>query len=575
MSDYVQQSFIGGMNLLAEDTRIASNQYRIGYNLRNRNDVLEPVLSSALDTAAPVGLKQELITFGEYIILFVAGKAYYRHHTATGWKQITGFSMSTTAPRLWTQEVPLATTNYLRSGILQTGETDSSKIQPNAGIILGNIAAAFAGNLPGLVVQDNINQPKFIYLDSTGYPVCRVTQKIDQWSQGTGPSYTDDAREYVPIGNAMAWVDGILYIVSQDFTRIYRSVSGRPLDFMVAVDASGDAAGTADDTAYSVGVSGISCLREMSNSTLFVGASNANFMVSKNMTQNAPTIFGEYTFIRTFLFNATCLSDRVILDSIGDTRFIDLTGVRSFNAIRQEQNEGRNSAFTSTIQDAFNGIVQDAAYCAAILYDNYELYAVNTIFGPAIAVYDTINQCWSSFDVQQTGGKRVKMLAKIELSIQRLFAVTEDNQLYTLYIGPSYDVPKVRPISASSGLTKDERGYGVDLKGEIKLTALRCVFNKITEDCTVVATPFVNNRLTSAAAQTKLIDYSAPVTTVTGELPDINTQLSNILFTFPNCGQGWKAFCQITWTDGVLTQFSYSFNDLTPANPLISQGNTR
>jgi hypothetical protein len=50
MSNYIQQSFNGGMNLLTHDTRIKSNEYRLGFNVRNRFDILEQVSDSVLDT---------------------------------------------------------------------------------------------------------------------------------------------------------------------------------------------------------------------------------------------------------------------------------------------------------------------------------------------------------------------------------------------------------------------------------------------------------------------------------------------------------------------------------------------
>lgn len=588
MSEFKQESFIGGMNLLADDTRLPSNQYRIGFNVRNRYDVLQTVPIGVKDTAAPTGIKQELTTFGNFIVLFVAGYAYYRHYTATGWTQIPGFKMSIDAPRYWTCVIPLATTNYGRiappitdtTGAPITGTSNaqqSIKLTP----ISDAAASAFAGNDPGLLVQDNLNQPQFIYIDpNTGYPTVRTTQTYAQWyiHYTTDLVIDVDRREYVPIGNTMAWVDGVLYITSQDFNFIYRSVSGRPLDFVVNVGTDGGPGGDATTTSYSVGVGGISCLRQMSTSGLFVSASNANFIVSKNTENNAPKLFGEYTFIRTFLFNATCLSDRVIFDTLGDTRFIDLTGVRSFNAIEQEQNEGRNSVFTNTIAKAFQNIVQDPRAAAGILYDNYELYGVNTIFGPAIAVYDTLSKCWSSFDLSQTGGSKIKIFAKIELTIQRLYAVTEDNELYTLYAGTTNALSSIRTPSACSNNVKDERGYNIGNKMELKLQEVRCIVNEVTENMSVSITPFINNRLTSSREQTKEITYNEPTIPYTGglDLPDVDTQLFNLLFTFPNCGQGWKTFLVISWTsDAVLTQYSMQFSEFKPMNPLLSQGNTK
>src|SRR6478736_10320565 len=110
MSDFKQTSFSGGLNLLLEDSRLpviikpkegqtsydaTYNQYRIGSNIRTRFDVATPTKASVEDGFAPAGLKQGILTFGNYIIIFVAGDAYYRLKTQISWTQISGFSMST------------------------------------------------------------------------------------------------------------------------------------------------------------------------------------------------------------------------------------------------------------------------------------------------------------------------------------------------------------------------------------------------------------------------------------------------------------------------------------------------
>lgn len=625
-SKYNQSSFIGGMNLLGDDSRLQPNQYRIGFDLTNRYDELDPVLQSAKDPSIPAGLKQEMVTFGNYIIVFIAGFAYYRYYTSTGWTMIQGFKMSTTAPRFWTIAIPVSITNYAR--IAATVSTSDKRANPSGLISTASVAGASQGNLPGLLVQDNINQPTFIFISSTGVPTSRVTQSFTQWSI----SYTDannttvatiagvaqDFREYVPIGNTMTWDNGKLYITSQDLTVIYPSVTGRPLDFVIAIsnilaqnitaqtwtytdpisgqssvvtvapftqsgggsfdDASNfNPGGDASATAYSVGVAGIVCLRQISSGGVFVAAGNACFAVTQNMTPNAPTLFGEYTFIRTFLFNAVCLSDRAIFDTLGDTRFIALTGVRSFNAIEQTRNEGRNLPFTSTVAAAFTSIIQDATMACGILFDDYELYFVNTIFGFAIAKFDTINQCWTSFDISQTGGKAVKMVAKIELSIQRLYAITVDDELYTLYIGPEDAIASVRTVGICANMLY--ANYNIKMNNpdtEIKLTNFRCIVNKITENGSVTFTPLVDNQLTSQVPITKNILYTPPTNPYVNptNLPDINTTLRNLLFSLPNTGQGWKVTGILTWTTGVITQYSAELVNNTPTNPLNSQVTT-
>lgn len=549
-----------------DDTRLDNTQYRLAFNCRNRFDVLEPIHSSYEDSACPPGLKQGILTFGTYVIVFVAGYAYYRYYLATGWKMIDGFRMSSDAPRVWFEQIPVATTNYKRYL--------SSATQINGDTFLDNVAGAAAGNLPGLLVQDNINQPQFIFIDSSGFPTCRTTQNYDEWSVDWA-SYTaeKDKREYVPIGNAMSWCDGVLYVASQDKNEIYRSVTGRPLDFVVNIDNTGQKGGDATTTSYSVGVGGISALRQMSDGSLFVAAGNANFIVSKNMTPNATIMFNEYTFIRKFLFNSTCLDDRCILDSLGDTRFIDLGGIRSFNAIEQLNNVGRNSVFSVTINAAFGGIRQTSGVAAAILYDNYELYSVKTIFGNVIAVYDTINQIWVAFDTQQTGGKAIKQFAKIELDVQRLYAITEDDRLVTLYIADTFDEASLRPpaINANSVDAQDEKAGNNLLRHYIKPTDFRCVLNEIRQDSTATLTTFVDNRL-SVPAMTKAISYSPPATTYDSAMPDINTKLEGCYWSLPNSATGWKCFFLLSWTGGGnLTQISATMRDSSPRNPLPSQ----
>ena len=43
MARYPQTSFIGGMNMAVDDSRIGDDEYRIGYNVRNRFGELRPI----------------------------------------------------------------------------------------------------------------------------------------------------------------------------------------------------------------------------------------------------------------------------------------------------------------------------------------------------------------------------------------------------------------------------------------------------------------------------------------------------------------------------------------------------
>lgn len=594
MGNFNQTSFIGGMNLLVADTRlnvisrykegnnpydITFNQYRLGLNLRTRFDVVTPVPGPLVDSHAPDGVKQALVSFGNYLILFCAGKAYYKLYNEINWTQINNFSMSPVAPRYWTVAVPLATTNYGR--IATPVNTADNTTAPNAAgpinqVQTAIVAGSFANN-PGLLVQDGINQPQFIYIDNNGFPVARITQTYNQWSyplnattlQLDGP----DLREYVPIGTFMEWFNGILFIVDINQTFIYRSVSGRPLDFVINIDGTGNKGGDATTTSYSIGVSGITALRAMPGNMLFVSAGNSVcFSVTLNLAPNAPTIFGEYTFIRTVLFNASCVTDRGIIDILGDSVFIDSNGLRSFNAVEQQLNEGRNSVFSATVQSLFNGVQQQAPvdissninnWCSAINFDNYAIFSVLTTMGYILVVYDTINSVYSAVDTLQLGNHSAKQFASISITTLALFAITDDDRVVRLYADENTFTPTIR-LGANSEQ---------DPAKELKVVNVRAIFGDITEDITVVCSLFINDRFIQSMQTT--VNYVEPVPIYTGVNlgDDIGTQTNNLIFTFNNAmGNGWKAFAVLTWNTGAsLISVSMATTDTTPTNPPMTQ----
>jgi hypothetical protein len=596
-----QTSFKGGMNLLVDDTRptadlegntstsnyrIAVNQYRIGFNVRCRYDVLEPILSSQEDMGAPTGIKQALVTFGDYLILFVNGAAFYRSYAFTGWSQINDFSMSTVAPRYWTIAIPVSETLFARvANPVSSTQASTTAASSSGGIDRVNVSGAFQGNLPGLLVQDGINQPQFIYLDSNGNPQCKVTQTYNQWdfqwiSDLTSADYgtvTVDKREYVPIGTYMEIYNGILFIVSQDGENIYRSVSGRHLDFVVNVDINGDKGGDATTTSYSVGVGGINCIKNLSGGLFVSTTGNACFNVTINTTPNAPTIFGEYTFIRTFLFTASCITDRAIMDINGDTAFVDVTGLRSFNSILQSQNEGRNSVFSKTVSSLFQPtlspssvVVQNPTTVACVTYNNYAIFAVNTIYGNINVVYDTISQVYNSLDINQysstTSG--IKQFAAIYTEITALFAITTDDRVIQLYCGGDtqlqYDTPYVRFMSVCAQ----------DPEIQVKQTHLRAVLSQFSITCEALLTTFVDNRM-SGSPQDKSIQFAAPqpVYNAIPVFSDANSQVITLTWTTPNCQEGWKVWNVLSWTGaGKITNVKTTTTD-RKCNTSLAQQN--
>jgi hypothetical protein len=596
MSEYKQTSFSGGINLLLDDTRlpvafkykeggtpydITYNQYRIGLNVRTRFDVCTPVASSVTDTNAPAGVKQAIVSFGNYIIIFVAGNAYYRLNTDKLWTNIVGFGMSPVAPRYWTVAVPLTTTNYGRIAVGTTPTGSSSATADAAGGITQiqtNFVASTFGNIPGLLVQDGLNQPQFLYIDSNGDVQCRTTQTYAEWTYTIDPStlvVSVDQREYVPVGTYMEWYDGVLFIVDTNYQYIYRSVSGRPLDFVINVDLNGNKGGDATTTSTSVGVSGITALKAMPGNVLFVGAGgNACFTLTFNTNASAPTIFGEYTFIVTPLFNANCVSERGIVNLLSDQVFIDANGLVSFSSAESQSNRGRNSVFSSAVQSLFTGIKQystqdsntlNKGWSSAALFDNYAIFSVNTVLGYVLVVYDTINNVYSSIDTAQLGNHAAKQFATISTDTNAIYCITDDDRVVQLYAAATKDNATIRLGAVSEQ----------DPNKEQKVQKVRAVMTNITQNVNVTCQLFVNNRLSGSSVQT--LNYVPPGNTYSGVGlgPDINTQTNNLLFSLPDSQQGWKSFVVLSWTGGAsLTAVSISTQDYTPLQALKTQAVT-
>lgn len=551
-----QTSFAGGMNLLVDDTRIQPNEYREAFNVRNRFDILDQLPLAIKLEGAPIGPKQGLYTFGDYLLLFVFGQAWYQFRGAQGWNLIQGFNMDKLVTRYYIETVPVSTSPYGRAGVVPSG---GAVAQPNGGINLVNVSLAF-GNPAGIIIQDGINQPQFIWVDVTGIH-CRVTQNFSQWTYD--PTGKNDRREYVPIGTFMAWMDGVLFVLAPDGATLLRSCSGRPLDFVINVDLNGNKGGDASTTAYSVGTGGITCLKALPSGGLFVSAAGVIcYAVTFNRTPGAPTMFGEPTFIRQVLFTAGCMSDRTIVDILGDTAFVDPEGLRSFNSVLQTQNEGRNSIFSLKIAKLFKGIIQDGSTTAAIIFDNYALFGVNTIYGYVIIAYDTLNKCFSSIDTQ-LGGVAVRQFAKIDTNVTQLYCIGTDDNVYQLYAGTEFATSTIRFGSICSQNPKQE----------LKPNEFRCILNGFKQDSVVTARAFVNNRV-SGDVLSRTAEFVTPVNpyAVTPSLADVDTQVTNFFFNFTSANQGWKVFFLLTWTGGgSITNVQTTVGDLTTINPLMAQ----
>lgn len=547
--DFTQKSFLGGLNRLVDPTRIDQNQYPFLKNGRSRYDVITPIRKpKRIIEGLPSGKIQGIYTSGSLVLAFVAGSAYFKDYglTGTNFAQITGFGMSGAVDTIYAELIPATTVLGKRT------PKDSTDI--TAGVKITGEGAA----IPRCVIcQDGVNQSQIILLDGTA----RVTQNYDQW--------TTDAREYVPIGRQMLYYSGVLYIVSPDGFQIFRSVTGRPLDFIVAIDQNGNklpsGGSLAENTSHKVSFDPITCIKALPtfDGSFFVSTVNNSFMVTPLVDS---TIFGEPTFRNVYLFNTGALNQFSVVDILGDSALVDYTGMKSFNAVLQLQNEGRNAPFSSKVHSLFSGIIQENP--CAVEFDNYALFSLKTIYGDAIVLYDTINGCYVGLD-QFSGISSIKKMVTVKTALTRkLLFVTTDDKLYEAY-SEEEDL-ETCGIYIGEFCTANP-------KVELKPQLLKAVFINAQEDGTVYVTPYVDRlRETRFSA---FISQSVPQNQIPMEPPfGVATSDTDktLAYDLGRCRQGWKFGFFLEWNfNASLSHIVFEGTELEARNTLEQTSHER
>ncbi len=543
---FQQDSFAGGMNQQVDGSRVGANEYPLLVNGRTRNGTVDPVTKPIDRTPSGVTLIQGVYAAGAYSVLFADGKAYYKDESVVGstYAQIPGFQMSTTAPILYACAVPASTVNLQRKLIDRTNA--------NLGV---KFATAEASSPQCLLVQDGINQPWIILPDGTA----RVTSNYNQWTQ------TD--REYVPIGRQMLLSGGILYIVSTDGAQIFRSVSGRPLDFMVIIDDTGnklasEADGGASQISHKVDYAPITAISSLNSpdGAFYVSTARTSYAVRPNLDV---TPYGEPSYDNIFLFSTGAVNQFSLCDALGDFVLVDYSGLRSFNAVQQYRVDGKNSPFSARINKLIDGYSQVAS--AAVSYDNYALFSVQTVFGRGFLVFDTIAQRWTSLDLHdEFTSNAVLMFSEIKTTATRKLLCATSSKLYELYssAGENHIAGYYTPefSSAQPGIRQ-------------KAVFVKATFVDVLTPGTMFVLPIEDGkrgtmrhvRVSSVAVDE--ISASPPI--VYGEQDKVRVLTVPMLNTSKNC---WKCGLYLRWNfTGKLAAVQLLSNAETAENPFETQ----
>lgn len=392
---FTRASFIGGINATYERTKTEQTAYPVGFNCRVRKNVVQGAFKP-VRIQTPSGLQQAIFSLDDVLLAVIAGAVYKIDPDTGNSSALSSQLLSPTAPIVYHQNVPAPTSYFMLDANGNLTYNSKVSTQPEC-----------------VVLQDGTNQPPIVTPDLG----VRLTKTYDEWSF--------QQPEYVPIGRQMCHNGNVLYIASADGRTIYRSVSGRPLDFVLAIDdATGAKQGDATSTSTAVATSKLTALIPAQTGGFLAFTYSGAYGVS--LDPNNLDDFGEPALLPSQLFPVGAVGQYGFASANGQTLFVTSSGIVSFNQVAQALKESNNSSLGAPITDYIIRPIEDVACATA---DDYVFFAVSTIFGDGILVYDTQINTFVSIDLV---GK-IKEFAVLRGSgVDRLFYITSSDELYEM-----------------------------------------------------------------------------------------------------------------------------------------------
>lgn len=400
---FTQNTFLGGLNAQFARVNTPAGAYPLLFNGRTNRGTIAPVRRHQQDTTLPSGTYQAIVAIGDYVLVVISGVPYWKNvATGGGWNEVAGFTpLLATAEEVYAVLMPTGTNRLLYS------ESD-----------VPTYGAAVANTPQCLLLADGVTQPQLIFPDGSTRPAFEYTD------------WTPNRPEYVPVGHFPV-VSGVKsYMASRDKTVIYQSRSGRPLDYVVVTDEDGRADGNADALVTAVDYNALTSIQASANGGIIATTLGATYAIEPSDTD---TLFGEPILQSRLLFPVGCVNWKSSVDILGDSAFISQSGIQSFNTVLQTQRESNNYPLGARIA---RYLVNPQSATAAINYDTYALFAVNTVYGEVVAVFDTTTQQFVSFD---TGFGKVRQFAVHRSGSEvRLWFINTDNELYEAYASEEF-----------------------------------------------------------------------------------------------------------------------------------------
>lgn len=507
---FKQNDFSGGLSAGLDPSKIAGNSYPLLVNGRIREGVVSPT-AKHVALSAPSGSYQGLYVFGSYLLLFVDGLAYSADVTAD---PIIFYPVENWAPmdsevsRIYAEQAPATADRFNKEG----SPDDMKRVFNNSLAIFPQAVYCFDGSMSQAVKPNN------------------TATRL-----GSYDTWTKDNPLYVPAGVLPAFAGAKLYLVAPTLDRVLHSVSGRPSDFVINLNVSGDKGGDADTVSQTVSYNPITAMRALSSGEVLVGTLFGTYALVPDYSS---LIFGEPYLQPVPLFPAGPVNELSIVDTLTDTAFISQSGIHKFNAVMQRQRASNNEPIGAQIRRLISNprtkkaIIQKDT--CAVLYDDYVLFAVNTIHGYGVLVYDANTEVFHSLDLSFG---RVKQFAVTKFSgVERLFFITHDNKIYEGFA--SEDNNPVRMLLGEwtpDAAPKTTLSYMAD-----------AVFTNVQESGQVKFSFYADRVLrneTVLEVQKSSSDVHLPI-----PLPFVTgNQTAGVGATFGNHYRAWKCATMIEW----------------------------
>lgn len=533
-SAFIQDSFRAGLDMFSERTKLPEGAYAFLVNGRSRFGKIRPVrkpaqLTEGLPSVDSGYRYQGLYGVGNFGVVFASGGAYVRNFAPSvdsgSFYRLDNLAMSPGVDTIYLEVVPASTINFPRTS---SDSTPSGEVSFLGSIIAPSPQAA--------VVQDGINQPWVILSNGSA----RITYDFSQWKNNP------NEREYVPIGKQMIYVGDKLYIADPAGAQVYQSVSGRPLDFVISIDNEGNKlasedAGGAKNNSTRAFYDTITCLGRIASDdgSFYIGSPRNSVISTPDFTR---TQFNEPFFKHRQIASTGALNQFSFLGDVnGDTCFVDGKTIRSFNAILNSKNEGRNSPFSLLISSLFEGVDQNVT--AAGQFDNYSAYALNTKYGAAVVWYDELRQCWEAIDIYDNVDGYIRQFATI---------VTEVGQRMLLFLTTA---GKVYQFNPSSGDVANCQVYigdwsSGDPKIQLDIDNVKVILEDAETSGTLLATLYVDNKKQEDVILSKTITQNYNAATAPVSLPfgdSAARTVNNINFDVSRINTGYKIGVLLSW----------------------------